>query len=78
MNRLNRIEGQVRGIRRMIEEDAYCTDVLTQSSAVGAAMNAFMREVLGEHIRTCVTEGIRSGEDEKVEELLGMLQKLMR
>ena len=78
VNRLNRIEGQVRGVRHMLEEDAYCTDVLTQVSAINAALNAFNRELLAEHIRSCVADDIRSGKDETVEELVSTLQKLMK
>lgn len=77
-NRLNRIEGQIRGIRGMLERDAYCVDILTQSSAVCAAMNAFNRELLAAHIRTCVAEDIREGNTELTEELIGILQKLMK
>ena len=78
INRLNRIEGQIRGIKGMIEREAYCPDILVQSSAVSAAMNAFNRELLSEHIRTCVADGIREGRDETVEELVETLQKLMK
>lgn len=78
INRLNRIEGQIRGIRGMIEDDAYCTDILTQTAAVTAAMNAFSREVLMEHIRTCVAEDIRNGNDEVIDELIDTLRKLMK
>ena len=78
IHRLNRIEGQIRGIRGMVENDAYCTDILIQVSAVGAALNAFNRELLANHIRTCVTDDIRSGKDEAVDELLSTLQKLMK
>lgn len=78
IHRLNRIEGQIRGIRGMVEKSAYCTDILTQSSAAIAALNAFNRELLSSHIRTCVAEGIRSGDDEKIDELLNTLQKLMK
>ena len=77
-NRLNRIEGQIRGIRGMLERDAYCVDILTQSPAVCAAMNAFNRELLAAHIRTCVAEDIREGNTELTEELIGILQKLMK
>ena len=76
--RLNRMEGQVRGIRRMLEEDAYCTDILTQTAAVSAALNAFRRELLALHIRTCVADGIRRGDDEVIDELVCVLQKLMK
>ena len=78
VNRLNRIEGQIRGIRSMVESSAYCTDILTQVSAVTAALNAFNKELLASHIKTCVAEDIRSGKDETVDELVATLQKLMR
>ena len=78
LNRLSRIEGQVRGIRKMVETDAYCTDILTQVSAVQAALNAFNRELLANHIRTCVADDIRSGKDETIDELVSTLQKLMK
>ena len=77
-NRLSRIEGQIRGIRGMLEKDAYCTDILTQSAAVTAAMNAFNREVLAQHIRTCVVNDIRNGDDAIIDELVATLQKLMK
>ncbi len=77
-NRLSRIEGQVRGIKKMIEDGAYCTDVLMQSAAVSAAMNSFNRELLASHIKTCVADGIRGGDDEIIDELVGLLQKLMK
>ena len=78
INRLNRIEGQIRGIKGMIEKDAYCTDVLIQSSAVSAAINAFNKELLSNHIKTCVAQDIRDGKDETVDELVATLQKLMK
>jgi len=78
VNRLNRIEGQVRGVRKMVESDAYCVDILTQVSAVQAALNAFNKELLGNHIKTCVADGIRAGDDEVVDELVKTLQKLMK
>ena len=78
IHRLNRIEGQIRGIRGMMESDAYCTDILIQVSAVNAALNAFNKELLANHIRTCVTEDIRNGKDEVVDELVNTLQKLMK
>ena len=78
INRLNRIEGQVRGIRKMVETDAYCTDILTQVSAIQAALNAFNRELLANHIRTCVMDDIKNGKDETVDELVQTLQKLMK
>ncbi|MBO4297997.1 MAG: metal-sensing transcriptional repressor [Clostridia bacterium] len=78
MNRLNRIEGQVRGVKGMVEKDAYCVDILTQVAAIQAALNAFNRELLGNHIRTCVAEGIRAGEDEVIDELVATVQKMMK
>ena len=77
LNRLRRIEGQVRGVEKMVENDAYCVDILTQVSAVTAALNSFNKVLLANHIRTCVAEDIREGKDETVEELLDTLQKLM-
>lgn len=78
INRLNRIEGQVRGIRGMIEKDAYCTDVLVQVAAASAALNAFTKELLSDHIKTCVADDIRAGKDETIDELVTTLQKLMK
>ena len=78
IHRLNRIEGQVRGIRGMVEQSAYCTDILVQVSAVTAALNAFNKELLATHIRTCVSDDIRAGKDETVDELVSVLQKLMK
>lgn len=78
MNRLSRIEGQIRGLRGMIEKDAYCPDVLTQAAAATAALNSFSRQLLSEHIRTCVKEDVRQGNDEAIDELLDVLQKFMR
>ena len=78
INRLNRIEGQIRGIRKMVESDAYCTDILTQVSAAQAALNAFNRELLASHIRSCVADDIRNGKDETIDELVTALQKLMK
>ena len=77
-NRLSRIEGQIRGIRAMVEDDAYCTDILTQAAAVSAALNAFKSELLANHIRTCVADDLRGGKDEVVDELLDTLKKLMK
>jgi len=77
-NRLSRIEGQVRGIKKMIEEDAYCTDILTQVSAVQAALNSFNKVLLANHIRSCVADDIREGRDEAIDELVNTLQKLMK
>ena len=78
ITRLNRIEGQIRGIRGMIERDAYCTDVLTQVSAASAALNSFTKVLLSSHIKTCVAQDIRDGKDETIDELVATLQKLMR
>ena len=78
LNRLSRIEGQVRGIKRMVEEDAYCTDILIQVSAVNAALNSFNKVLLANHIRTCVAEDIRAGKEETIAELVATLQKLMK
>ena len=78
INRLSRIEGQIRGIRGMIEKDAYCADILTQSAAVSAAVNAFNKELLASHIRTCVADKIRDGDDQVIDELVATLQKLMK
>lgn len=77
-NRLRRMEGQLRGLRDMVEKDAYCADILTQSSAVSAAMSSFNRELLASHVRSCVAEDIRDGRDETVDELVALLRKLMR
>ena len=78
IHRLNRIEGQIRGLRGMLEDDAYCMDILVQSSAASAALTAFNRELLSTHIESCVVDGIRQGDDEKVEELLSILQKMIK
>ena len=78
MNRLSRIEGQVRGLQEMLKSDAYCPDILIQVSAVGAALNSFSKELLASHIRTCVADGIRQGDDEVIDELVTTLQKLMK
>ena len=78
IHRLNRIEGQVRGIKGMVEKDAYCTDILTQVAAVNAALNSFNKVLLANHIRTCVTQDIREGRDDVVDELVTTLQKLMK
>ena len=78
IHRLNRIEGQIRGIRGMVENNAYCPDILMQSAAVTAAMNASNKELLASHIRTCVAQDIRDGKDEVIDELVGTLQKLMK
>lgn len=78
LNRLSRIEGQIRGIKKMVENDAYCTDILVQVSAVNAALNSFNKELLANHIRTCVANDIREGKEETIDELVVTLQKLMK
>lgn len=78
INRLNRIEGQIRGIKGMVEKNAYCPDILVQSAAVNAAINSFNKELLANHIRTCVANDIKNGNNETVDELVATLQKLMR
>ena len=78
IHRLNRIEGQIRGIKGMVERDAYCIDVLTQVAAANAALNSFTKVLLANHIKTCVTNDILAGKEETVDELVAMLQKLMK
>ncbi len=78
MTRLNRIEGQVRGLKAMVEDDRYCVDILTQVSAVQAALNGFNKELLARHIKTCVSEDIKEGNEEAVDELCELLKKLMK
>lgn len=78
IHRLNRIEGQIRGIRGMVEKDAYCTDILTQVAAVNAALNSFNKVLLSNHIKTCVTRDILEGKEDTVDELVATLQKLMK
>lgn len=78
INRLNRIEGQIRGIKNMVENDAYCTDIITQVAAANAALNSFNKELLANHIRTCVSDDIKKGKDETVDELVLLIQKLMK
>lgn len=78
LNRLSRIEGQIRGIRTMVERDAYCPDILTQASAASAALNAFGKALLTEHIRTCVAEDLRNGNDQTLDELMNTLQKWLK
>ena len=78
INRLSRIEGQVRGVKGMVEKNAYCTDILVQVSAITAALNSFNKVLLSNHIKTCVAQDIRDGKDETVDELVVTLQKLMK
>lgn len=78
IHRLNRIEGQIRGIKGMVEKDMYCTDILIQVAAANAALNSFSKELLANHIRTCVADDIRQGNDETIDELIALLTKLMK
>ena len=78
IHRLNRIEGQIRGIRKMLENDAYCVDILTQVTAANSALNGFSKELLANHIKTCVVNDIKHGKDNTVDELLATLQRMMR
>jgi DNA-binding FrmR family transcriptional regulator len=78
LNRLSRIEGQVRGVKAMVERDAYCTDIITQVSAINSALNSFNKVLLANHIKTCVTQDIKDGKEETVDELVTVLQKLMK
>lgn len=78
INRLSRIEGQVRGLKEMLQRDAYCPDILVQVSAVTSALNSFSKELLSSHIRTCVADGIRRGDEEVIDELVCVLQKMMK
>ena len=78
ITRLNRIEVQIRGIRKMVEEDSYCVDIITQVNAAKCSLNSFSKVILGNHIKTCVADDIRNGSDEKTEELVELLQKLMK
>ena len=77
-NRLSRIEGQIRGLRGMLDRGAYCPDILAQAAAANAALNAFSRELLSQHIRSCVVSDLREGKDETVDELLDTLQRMMK
>lgn len=78
IHRLNRIEGQIRGIKGMVEEDRYCTDILVQVAAVNAALNGFNKKLLENHIKTCVVNDIRDGKNGTIDELLETLRKLMK
>ena len=78
LNRLSRIEGQIRGLRRMVENDAYCPDILTQAAAAIAALDAFNRELLSNHIHSCVVRDIKEGREETVDELMETLRRMMR
>lgn len=78
MNRLKRIEGQVRGVEKMLENDTYCTDILVQVSAITSALNSFNKVLLSNHMKTCVADNIRNGNDEVIDEMVATLQKLMK
>ena len=78
INRLSRIEGQVRGVRGMLEKDAYCVDILTQVAAINAALNSFNKVLLANHIKTCGVENVRNGDDSVIDELVTTMQKLMK
>ncbi|HIW22199.1 MAG TPA: metal-sensing transcriptional repressor [Candidatus Dorea intestinavium] len=78
IHRLNRIEGQVRGVKKMVEEERYCVDIITQVSAISAALNSFNKKLLSNHVHTCVVEDIKQGNEEVVDELCEILQKLMK
>lgn len=78
IHRLNRVEGQIRGVKKMVEEDRYCVDILTQVSAIQAALNGFNKKLLSNHIQTCVVDDIKQGKDEVVDELCDTIQKLMK
>ncbi|MBQ3527380.1 MAG: metal-sensing transcriptional repressor [Clostridia bacterium] len=78
LNRLSRIEGQIRGIKKMVDDDCYCTDIIVQVSAAAAALNSFNKELLSRHIKTCVSEDIKAGEEETVDELCALIAKLMK
>ena len=78
LNRLSRIEGQVRGIRGMLEKDAYCVDILVQVAAANSALNSFAKELLAQHIGTCVADDLRAGSEEKLDELIKLLPRLMK
>ena len=78
INRLSRIEGQVRGIKQMLLDDKYCVDILTQTSATASALNSFAKEILESHIRSCVIEGVKSGDNDKVEELISTIERYIK
>ena len=78
LTRLSRIEGQVRGIRGMLEKDAYCVDILVQVAAANSALNSFAKELLAQHISTCVADDLRAGSEAKLDELMNLLPKLMK
>ena len=77
-NRLNRIEGQINGIKKMIEDNRYCPDILTQVASVQSCLNSFNKELLASHIKSCVVDDIREGNDQAVDELCELLKKTMK
>lgn len=78
IHRLNRVEGQIRGIRNMVEKNAYCPDILIQVAAATAALNSFNKVLLASHIRSCVAQDLRDGREDTMDELVAVLQKLMK
>ena len=78
LTRLNRIEGQIRGIHKMVEDGAYCVDILTQVNAARCSLNSFSKVLLGSHIKTCVKDDVKNGSEEKIDELVELLQKMMK
>ena len=78
LNRLSRIEGQVRGVKKMVEEDSYCVDILMQVSAINAALNSFSKVLLSNHIKECVATELRAGNDEVIDELAEIMKKMMK
>ena len=78
MNRLNRIEGQIRGVKKMVEEDRYCIDIINQVSAISSALNSFNKVLLADHIQSCVVRDVEAGNSEMIDELCETLQKLMK
>ncbi len=78
MNRLKRIEGQVKGVQRMLEDNAYCPDIMVQVSAINNALNSFNKVLLAEHLKTCVVDDIKAGREDTIEELTETLKKVMR
>lgn len=78
INRLSRIEGQIRGLKGMVERDEYCTDILIQTSAVNSALNAFSKELLSRHIKGCVVNDIKEGKEQVIDDLLNTLERMMK
>ena len=78
VTRLKKVEGQIRGIEKMVEEDAYCPDILMQVAAATSALNSFSKVLLSCHIKSCVKHDIQNGNDETIDELCELLQRLMK